>query len=240
MTTDTKPTKEKVKKLRSSLQSREDAVKLMRIYHRKRVEFFGQWNLFLNATNAFAVVGALSLTGLQLADQTDPVVSIKTSLLAATSTVLFLFFSMLLDLTRKEEKHRWLEASYQKLNQKFSMVYFATWKNLTEKEYEKLIALFHRIKDNMIVLKAEEPPILQFELFLANQRRNIKGEKEIRILKKITRWQYRMAGFFSRTNALSKFLANHNHEEHEKLEKDKKKKIKNKKKKTKDKIEKKS
>ena len=233
MTTETKPTKEKVEKLRSSLKSREDAVKLMRIYHRKRVEFFEQWNLFLNATNAFAVVGALSLTGLQLADQTDPVVSIKTSLLAATSTVLFLFFSMLLDLTRKEEKHRWLEASYQKLNQKFSTVYFATWKNLTEKEYEKLIALFHRIKDNMIVLKAEEPPVLQFEIFLANQRRNIQGEKEIRILRKINCWQYWMAGFFSRTNALSKFLANHNHEEQQqKLNKDKEEKTKDKKEKT--------
>ena len=233
MTTDTKPTQGQVEKLKSSLKSRKETVKLMRIYHRKRVEFFGQWNFFLSIVNALVGVGALFSIGWQLADQADPVFSIKFSLGAATFTVLLLFLGMLLDLTRKEEKHRWLEASYERLNQKFSMAYFATWENLTAREYEKLTDLFHRIKDNMIVLKAEEPPVLQFEIFLADQRRNIKGEKEIKILRKINCWQCWMASFFSRTDALSKFLANHNHEEQQqKPNKDKEEKTKNKKEKT--------
>ena len=236
MTTDTKPTKEQIAKLKSCLDKREEVIKVMKTYHGKRVEFFTQGNFILNILNAFVGIGALSSIGWQLAEQADPVFSIKFSLGAATLTVFFLFFGMLFDLARKEEKHRWLEASYERLNQEISDVYLTDWDNITDEEYEKFTNLFHRIREDMVVLKTEEPPVLQFELFLADQRRNIQGEEEIRVLRKITGWQCWMAGFFSRTNALSEFLANHNYQvQQQKPSKDKKKKTKDKKEKNKNK-----
>ena len=219
MTTDQKPTKKQIKKLKFCLDAREKVIKVMLTYHQKRVEFFKQSDFLLNTVNACVGVGALTAIGWQLAERTDIissiVPSIKTSLVAATATVLLLFFGMLLDLTRKEEKHIWLAASYAKLNQEISDIYLTVWENLTAREYEKFTNLFHRIRNDMIVLKAKEPPILQFELFLSDKRRGIRGETETEIILKVPPWQFWMAGFFSMTNALTKFVAKYNYQVHQ-------------------------
>ena len=216
MATNKKPTEAQIARLKSCLDAREVTIKVMKTYHGKRIEFFKQGNFVLNIINAFVGVGALFSIGWQLAEQTDKISSIKISLLAATVTVLLLFFSMLLDFARKEEKHSWLAASYKRLNQEISDVYLTDWNNVSAREYEKFTDLFHRIREDMVVLKTAEPPILVFELFLSDKRKNIKGKTETEIIMEMARWQLWLANFFSMANTLARFLAKHNYQEQQK------------------------
>ena len=95
---------------------------------------------------------------------------------------------MLVDFAKKEEKHNWLVKSYMKINQKLSDIYLVNFNKLTTKEYEKFIKLFDDIKEEMTILKIEEPPILQFEYFLSSMKKNVVNKKETLIIMKVPRW----------------------------------------------------
>ena len=216
MTTDTKPTQEQIARLENQLLEVAKMIGVMIAYHNKRADFFNIHNFVLNIINALVGVGALSLIGWQLAEQTDPISSIKTSLGAATLTVLLLFFGMLLDFARKEEKHRWLATIYRSYNKELSDIPLIAWDNLTKEDYGKIKILNFKLKDGMNCLKKEEFPILEFDFFLCGIKEKITEKKEGSVFLKVTFLQRWLANYFSMTNARARFLAKYNNEARQK------------------------
>ncbi len=191
MATDKKPTEEQVNALQDQFKNTFFFANCKIQYHNNRMHFFKKWNLSLKIIDAAIGVGGLVYICFCPGK--------ANSFWVAGVAVFLLFLNVLLDLSKKEEIHRWLISSYISNNKLTIINNTANWKNLCEKKYKKYKKILFEIEERTSSIKKEESPVLNFLDFLSEVKRK---ENTTPVLSHVKWYQFILANYFSMPNSL--------------------------------------
>ena len=191
MTTDKKPSLEQIKALRGQFKLTFFIANSKIQYHNNRMHFFKKCNLFLKFIDAAIGVGGLVYICFCPGK--------ANSFVVAGFAVFLLFLNVLLDLSKKEEVHRWLISSYVSNNKLTIIDNTADWENLCEKKYKKYKKILFEIEERISNIKKEESPVLNFLDFLSQVKRK---KNTTPVLSHVKWYQFILANYFSMPNSL--------------------------------------